>query len=152
MQGCLRVTDGEILAVFRALWSDTSEAWWEVWSFNPPCFPLNVNLLPLAGVRGHCVEIRTRWLKHHDIRQASSETTRTSSLLYNQEFFSVDFFFCFFFPFLPCLFSSWERCATACVSCVQAGSEQAERQVPEGSLVFLRLCYNRRYIQSWLRL
>lgn len=68
--GAVCVYRSTILAVLKILSSDTSENWWEVWSgdcVSSLCFPLKVNFLPLAGVRGHCAETQTHSLKHHDI-------------------------------------------------------------------------------------
>lgn len=120
-----------ILAVLKILSSDTSENWWEVWSggcVSSLCFARKVNLLPLAGVRGHCVEIQTHLLKHHDIHQntTASQSRRVCCTIRN----------IFYFLFFPSLFCLWEQGATSCISrvnyCVQAGSEQAENQVLEG--------------------
>lgn len=51
------------------------------------CFILKVNLLPLAGVRGHCVEKQTRLLMHHDIHHKPCLNNRISSLQYNQDYY-----------------------------------------------------------------
>lgn len=77
-----------ILAVLKTLSSDTSENWWEVWSggcVSSLCFARKVNLLPLAGVRGHCVEIQTHLLKHHDIHQntTASQSRRVCCTIRN---------------------------------------------------------------------
>lgn len=117
--------------IIRHQWGLTERGFGPEAAWNSLCFPLKSQFVATCGcerpLRGG-----TNTTTYTTNLERNNRISKQTSLLYNQECFSFFFFNRFFFFFSPpaCL---WVQCETSGVNdCVQAGSEQEEKQVSAG--------------------